>query len=104
MLWGTPCDTVFTCTFYWGKIYSVHKCVNVLTFKINTVQPLTVVGLEQPLQSVAAITAVATGQDIVGQHVGQIPHPAQSTVIEHPFALEQQVGQACLECLLNDVG
>ena len=44
-------------------------------------QPLTV-GLEQPLQSVAAIAIEAAGQDIIGQHVGQ----------------------ACLECLLNDVG
>ena len=65
-------------------------------------QPLTV-GLEQPLQSVAAIAAVATGQDIVGQHVGQIPHPVQST-LSVCAQTGQQVGQACLECLLNDVG
>ena len=67
-------------------------------------QPLTVDGLEQPLQSVAAIAAVSTGQDIVGQHVGQIPHPVQSAGAAQPSALVQHVRQACLECLLNDVG
>ena len=66
-------------------------------------QPLTV-GLEQPLQSVAAIAAVAAGQDIVGQHVGQIPQTLQSILAVGAHCPGQQVGQACLECLLNDVG
>ena len=67
-------------------------------------QALTVDGLEQPLQSVAAFAAIEAGQDIARQHVGQIPHPVQSTVVAQALASLQQIGQACLECLLNDVG
>ena len=62
-------------------------------------QPLT--GLEQPLQSVVAIPA-PTEQGIIGQQIDTL----QSTLglLGSTQATEQQVGQACLECLLNDVG
>ena len=64
-------------------------------------QPLTVDGLEQPLQSAVGVPA-PTVQGINGQQACTLQSAA--AVLGSTQATEQQAGQACLECLLNDVG